>query len=406
MLADRSFLQPHSAAAEARQHRMVVPRSHDDSPCVEDGVRTLLEKMPKLVVERFVHLVENQDLWVRFLRHRESEASLHALRVRQHRPFERVAERAARLDAGQGAPSGSARKAAEDAEEQRILAAGEQCQQARVDRQQRSDAPVHLDTPAVRCEDAREDPQQRRLAGAARPDQRRSDAALDGERYVAQPPRREACAAHACLPRRDDSKIPVEEELDTDVRCEDHQTTFANCRCSERYSGTKIASRIRAATKGKASSQNAGLVPSMNTSRYASNRPVRGFRRSKSCTSSLVSASGTSPGARKNSARTKLVTNARSSRSQTPSRTAAYAVAIASRRLTSRTSGNQKTFQVGATLYAAIIAMMSNRLEENATVSVNAAEIGRSIRLKAMLRRIGLRSSSAVIAFAIVNMTS
>jgi hypothetical protein len=50
--------------------------------------------------------------------------------------------------------------------------------------------------------------------------------------------------------------------------------------------------------------------------------------------------------------------------------------------------------------------MTRARLEANPALSVSADEIGMSIRLNAMLRRIGLRASSVVIAFPIVSMTS
>jgi SAM-dependent methyltransferase len=134
VLSDRSVLQPQRAAAEAGEHRMVVPGGDDDAPGVKKGVRALLEEVPELVVERFMDLVEDEDLGVSFLRDREPEPSLHPLRIGQHGTLERLTERAPRLHVAQGAHSGTTGETPEDAEQQRILAPREQGQQPGVDR--------------------------------------------------------------------------------------------------------------------------------------------------------------------------------------------------------------------------------------------------------------------------------
>src|SRR5918994_2031957 len=140
VLSNRSVFKPQRAAAEACEHRVIVPGGDDDASCLEDPMCALLQEVPELVVERLMNLVEDEDVRLALLSDRESEPSLHALGVGQYRTFERFTEGTPGLHVAQGAHRGTTRKPSEDAEEQCVLAAGEQRQQPGIDRKQRRHA--------------------------------------------------------------------------------------------------------------------------------------------------------------------------------------------------------------------------------------------------------------------------
>ncbi len=58
---------------------MVVARRHHDPAAVDDLERALLHAAPELVVERLVHLVEQQDLRLEPVHDGEAQTRPHAL---------------------------------------------------------------------------------------------------------------------------------------------------------------------------------------------------------------------------------------------------------------------------------------------------------------------------------------
>ncbi len=223
----------------------------DDHPAGgHDLLGAQLDDLAVLVVERLVHLVEEQDRRPGLLGDCEAEPRAHPLRVARDGPLEVVAQ-AARLlhllDRGAGLGAG---EACEDGEVQRVLAPGQEPEEPRLDREERGDPAGDVELTGVRVVDAREEAEQRRLPRAAAAEQREALAARHREADVAEPPHLGAAAAEPRLGRRDDPALPVEEELDSDSGRRDHSTTFANWRCSLRYSGTNTARRTRPNSAG------------------------------------------------------------------------------------------------------------------------------------------------------------
>src|SRR5919106_2803968 len=77
--ANSAALEPDRAVAEARQHRMVVTRGDDDAAALDERARSLLEVPTELVIERFVHLVQDEDVGIELLGDGESQARAHPL---------------------------------------------------------------------------------------------------------------------------------------------------------------------------------------------------------------------------------------------------------------------------------------------------------------------------------------
>ena len=77
---------------------MIVPGGDDDAARLEHGMCTLLEEVPELVIERFVHLVQEKDRGIQFFGDRESQPGFHPLRVGKNRMLECLRETAPGLD--------------------------------------------------------------------------------------------------------------------------------------------------------------------------------------------------------------------------------------------------------------------------------------------------------------------
>jgi hypothetical protein len=165
---------------------------------------------------------------------------------------ELVLERGARADLVERASHLASGQPADDAEEHRVLPPGQLAREARVDRQQRGDVAAHVDAPFVRSKDPGDAAKERRLARAARADERDPFAGADGEGDVAEAPRLLAAPAQARELRRDDAALAVELEPDAEpVHCDRRgHTTFAKWRASRRYTGSSTASRSNATAVG------------------------------------------------------------------------------------------------------------------------------------------------------------
>ena len=151
------------ARADPRQHLVVVPRGDDDPAVREDRLRDPLHLDAELVVERLVHLVEEQDPRLELLRDREADARAHPLRVRRDGPVERGAEPALGRTPSMRGVRLREREAAETPSSCAFSTPGERGEEACLDRQERADAPVDPERARVREQDARHEPQERRL---------------------------------------------------------------------------------------------------------------------------------------------------------------------------------------------------------------------------------------------------
>ncbi len=122
---DPAVLDQQGPVADLLEQRMVVPGRDDDPAPPEQLQRALLHALAKLVVERLVHLVEEQDVGPRLVDDREAEAREHALRIARDRPVERVVESASLADRVDVPAGLRARETGEHAEQERILASGQ-----------------------------------------------------------------------------------------------------------------------------------------------------------------------------------------------------------------------------------------------------------------------------------------
>src|SRR5215218_10123535 len=72
IFANRSAFHPERPRTQSGEHWVVVARGNDDSASRDDCFRPLLEELPELVIERLVHLVEEENLWRCLLGDREA----------------------------------------------------------------------------------------------------------------------------------------------------------------------------------------------------------------------------------------------------------------------------------------------------------------------------------------------
>jgi hypothetical protein len=115
---------------------MVVPTGDDNAARLDECACSLLDDFSELVVERLVHLIEQQNLRICLLRDGESESRAHALRIGGDRLIEGVTKLATVPDRIESPARRSTRQPAERAEEHCVLPSGEQVKQPSVDRQQ------------------------------------------------------------------------------------------------------------------------------------------------------------------------------------------------------------------------------------------------------------------------------
>src|SRR5260370_11419412 len=94
----RSLRHEERAAAEARQHWMVMACRHDDAAGGQNGLGSRLDDRAELMIESLVHLVEKKDLRTRRIGNRKAKPGAHPLREARDRTFELVAEAAASFD--------------------------------------------------------------------------------------------------------------------------------------------------------------------------------------------------------------------------------------------------------------------------------------------------------------------
>ena len=209
-------------------------------PSGEDLPRPLLDERPVLVVERLVHLVEEEDRRIGLVGGSEAEPRPHALRVARRRAVERPSEAARGLYVRDRALRLAYRHAGEHPEQLRVLPAGERRHHTGADGEECADPALDLDRAGVRDVDARDRAQQRRLATAAAADESHRLAGLDVEVDPLEPPLARAgpAGSDACERRRDEALLPVEEKLDSEPLRDDPgahpSTSFANCVCSRR----------------------------------------------------------------------------------------------------------------------------------------------------------------------------
>ena len=83
---------------------MVVPSCQDDSTVLGDLARAGLHHLAKLLIERLVHLVEQEDLGLRVGDSGETQAGAHALRIGRYRAVEGLCQAALGLQLGQQSP--------------------------------------------------------------------------------------------------------------------------------------------------------------------------------------------------------------------------------------------------------------------------------------------------------------
>jgi hypothetical protein len=161
-----------------------------------------------------VHLVQEQHVGVALRGDGEPEARAHALRVGRHRQVEGGPEAAQLAHVLNGLPRRAHRHAAQHREQLGVLAAAQLAEQPRVGREQRADPAVDRHSALVGDHDPAEEPEQRRLAGPGRPDERDALARVDAQIDAAKAPGRQPRAAQAREHRRQRAALTVEQEPD------------------------------------------------------------------------------------------------------------------------------------------------------------------------------------------------
>jgi hypothetical protein len=164
---------------------VVVAGGDHDAAAGEQGVRGLLQPVAEAVVERLVHLVQQDQVRIELGGGGEPQPGAHPLRVGRSGAVEGLLEPAALPDVVQPQLRIGARGAPEHGEQQRVLPSGQRGQQPRVDREHRGDPALHQQLAAVGGKHAGDRPQQGRLAGAGGPDQRNALARPHGGVHLA-----------------------------------------------------------------------------------------------------------------------------------------------------------------------------------------------------------------------------
>ncbi len=109
------------AVAEPPKQEMVVARRDDDAPVAADLARTLFHRRPRVVVDRLMHLVEEENVRANLIRDGETEAGPHPLRVTGHGMVEFLPERRLLLDLADARCAPAPREAGEDSEQHAVL---------------------------------------------------------------------------------------------------------------------------------------------------------------------------------------------------------------------------------------------------------------------------------------------
>jgi hypothetical protein len=196
---DGSVLQKNCTVAEPLDCPCVV-RHEDDRAAALLEVEDLAEA---LALEGLVadgeHLVEEQDVGLDVRRDRKAEPHVHPRGVRPHRQVDELLEPGERDDLVELLADRHPRKAVDRAVQVDVLAAGHVRMEARTELEERADAAADGDRAVGRLDDPREEPQERRLAGAVAADEPDGTPGLDVERDVTERPHVRA----ACMPPRE-----------------------------------------------------------------------------------------------------------------------------------------------------------------------------------------------------------
>ena len=134
------------------------------------------------------HLVDDEDFRLEVRRDRKRQPHVHAARIVLHRRVDELFELREGDDGVELADDLGAKHAENRAVEEDVLAARQVRMEARADLEQARDAAVQVDVAFGRRGDARQDLQQRALAGAVRADDADDFADADLERDVLQRP--------------------------------------------------------------------------------------------------------------------------------------------------------------------------------------------------------------------------
>ena len=215
---DLAVAKEHGAVAHPLDGRRGVRDEH------RRAARPLEREHPvdALALERLVadreDLVEEQDVRVHVRRDREPEAHVHPGRVRAHGQVDEALELGELDDVVEGLADLRALHPVDRAAQEDVLASREVRVEAGAELEQRADRACDREPPARRLEDAREQAQEGRLAGAVPADDADGLPGLDLERDVAQRPdlrRLDLVPAHDRLlqrdvPRRVDAEAPAD----------------------------------------------------------------------------------------------------------------------------------------------------------------------------------------------------
>ncbi len=181
-------LQHDAALGERRHGRKIVADEQHGAALVRDRRHAVEAALLELRIADRKHLVDEQDLGLEMRGHREGQPRVHAHGVALHRRVDELLHAREVDDLVEARLHFPARHAEDRAVQEDVLAPGQLLVEAGADLEQASDAAVQLDPAKGRLEDARQDLEQRRLAGAVVADDADDLAALDLEIDVAQRP--------------------------------------------------------------------------------------------------------------------------------------------------------------------------------------------------------------------------
>src|SRR5438132_1173170 len=162
--ADMPLIEPDPSLAPSRHRPKIVGNEHDrllrGAELADLGEAFVLEV---LVPDR-EHLVDEEDVRLEVHRDRESEAHVHAARVRLHGSVEEAADVGKLLYRGHGPVHLLPREAEKRAIEIRVFAAAEIGVESGTDLEQRGDPTVHLERPGRRLRSAGEELEEGRFS--------------------------------------------------------------------------------------------------------------------------------------------------------------------------------------------------------------------------------------------------
>ena len=209
--ADAALVHPQDSIAQPPHVPHVVRDEEDRLPFGDQPAQALERAAAERRVADSEHFVDQHDVGIAEDRDAEPEPRVQPRRVALHRHVDQALDFRELHDVVEAAIDLAARQPEQPGAEIYVLAAGELGMKARAELDERHDASGHLHAAARRPRHARDQLQQRRLAGAVGADDAEAAALGDVDADVAQ---RENRGAHAAARRAVDVGLAAARAID------------------------------------------------------------------------------------------------------------------------------------------------------------------------------------------------